>query len=60
MTPLQTRASQQLCKHIFPNDHKAQAWRWIKCEGCGIEMGQVVSQEDWDKLKGEVRWTIQI
>ena len=60
MTPSQIRANQKLCKHIFPNDHKAPSWRWVKCSGCEIEMGQVVSQEDWDKLKGEVRWTIQI
>ena len=50
MTPSQIRANQKLCKHIFPNDHKAQAWRWVKCSECGIGMGVVVSQEEWDKV----------
>lgn len=49
MTPSQIRANQQLCKHIFPNDHDASSWRWIKCKGCEIEMGEVVSQDEWDK-----------
>lgn len=50
MTPERLKAEQALCKHIFPNDHKAPSWRWVECIKCGIWMGEVVSQEDWDRM----------
>ena len=51
MTPSQIRANQKLCKHIFPNDHNVPSWRWVECSECGIEMGEVVSQEEWERVK---------